>query len=125
MKIKKIKTEFVDADVEDIVDSIFDCTEDFDYRDSWEDSLGVFKDSIDSEEYELSEEEKKDVLTACEKRFYENANRHRNEEINQLDTREKILDLIRFFTHNAWPDEIGYILTPEEILDLIVKNYKN
>lgn len=123
MKIKKILKTFVDVNLNEIVDTIFDNCE-ICYRDDWEDNIENIEFELTSN-YKLSEEEKKNIITACEKRFYKQFNDCRNDEINELSNHDKIIKWITCCINDGWLDvgEVGYLLKPEEILDLIIKNY--
>lgn len=124
MKIKKTLETFVDVNLNEIVDTIFDNCE-ICYRDDWEDNVENIGFELTSNNYKLSEEEKKNIITACEKRFYKQFNDCRNDEINELGNHDKIIEWITCCINDSWLDigEVGYLLKPEEILDLIVKNY--
>lgn len=124
MKIKKTTETFVDIDLDEIVDIIFDNSE-ICYRDDWEDNVENIGFELTSNNYKLSKEEKKNVIAACEKRFYKQFNDCRNDEIKELSNHDKIIEWITYCIDDGWLDvgEVGYLLKPEEILDLIVKNY--
>lgn len=124
MKVKKFLETFTDVDLDEIVDEIFNNSE-ICYKDSWKDNLENIKSELNSDNYELSEEEKKNVITACKKRFYEQFNDYRNDEIDELINHDKIINWITCCITDEWaePGEVGYLLSAEEILDLIVKHY--
>ena len=125
MKQIKFKPITEEVTLEEIVDSIFsDIGENYRYWDDLEEEI----DEKLSEYYELSEEEKEEVIKVCKERFYLDLEKYKEEEINKLSTREKIIDWIKYIIDNdEWfePGDIGYLLSAEEIVDLIYKNYNN
>ena len=125
MKIRQIVEEFEDATLDEIVSSVFLNIEQYP---SWDDTEEEIEIELDSKNYELSEEEKEEVFAACKERFNLDLEEYRKEEIEQLSSRKKIISWLKNLTINDnWlePGDVGYLLSIEEIVDLIYKNYNN
>lgn len=124
MKIKKLVEEFVDVDLEEIVDNIYNDSE-FWLRNGWEEAEDCILTNIAYEDYEFTDEEERQILESCKKRFdleYEEA---REKELKTLSNREEVLNWIDSFDRDETDEgDIGYVLSPETILDTILKNAK-
>ena len=82
---------------------------------------------IDSyiEEFEEISDEEKDILREeIKKEFSNRVNELRQEEIDQLEDKKSILNWIESMQKYLSPDEgeVGYLLSKEEILNLILQN---
>lgn len=109
-----------DITTEDAVNEFYDG--DWDPR-SWEYTC----ESIDSyiEEFkEISDEEKDILREEIKKEFSNRVNEFRQEEIDQLKDKKSILNWIESMREYLNLDEgdVGYLLSKEEILDLILQN---
>ena len=125
MKIRQVVEEFEEATLDEIVSSVFLNIEQYP---SWDDTEEEIEIELDSKNYELSEEEKEEVIAACKERFNLDLEEYRKEEIEQLSSRKKIISWLKNLTINDnWlePGDVGYLLSIEEIVDLIYKNYNN
>ena len=71
---------------------------------------------------EISDKEEDHLRAEIKKEFDKRVNELRQEEINQLKDKKSILNWIENL--NDWPYEgdVGYILSKEEILNLILEN---
>ena len=107
-----------DITVEEAVSEFFNG--DWDPK-SWEDTE-PYIDSYIEEFQEISDKEEDHLRAEIKKEFDKEISELKKEEIDQLKDRKSILDWIENL--NDWPDEgeVGYILSKEEILDLILKN---
>ena len=118
-EITKWITSIEEISMEEAVIEFFEG--DWDSR-SWKDT----EFSIDSyiEEFQEISDKEEDLLRAeIKKEFDKEVNKICQEEIDQLKDRKSILNWIENSFDN-WPDEgdVGYILSKEEILDLIIQN---
>jgi len=118
-EITKWITSIEDITIEEAVDEFFD--EDWDPR-SWEDTESCIDPYIE-EFQEISDEEKDLLRSEIKKKFDKKVNRLLQEETDKLKNRKSILEWIENY-YSDFPDEgeIGYLLSKEEILDLILKN---
>ena len=80
-------------------------------------------DSYIEEFKEISDEEKDILREEIKKEFNYRVDELRQEEIDQLKDKKSILNWIENL-YSDWPDEgeVGYLLSKEEILDLILQN---
>jgi len=89
---------------------------------NWEE-IEEYIDSYIEEFNEISDEEENLLRQKIKKEFDKKVNELRQEEVNQLKDRKSIL---YSFTRmlDSWPGkgEVGYLLSKEEILDLILQN---
>jgi len=104
--------------MEEAVNEFFDG--DWDPK-SWEDTE-EYIDSYIVEFDEISDKEEDHLRAEIKKEFDKRVNELRQEEINQLKDKKSILNWIENL--NDWPyeGEVGYLLSKEEILDLILQN---
>ena len=122
MKHRVIKEVFEEAPIDIIVDEFFDG--DWDPTD-WDYTLACIDNYIDDELKEVTDKERDSLIEAIKQRFDKEVSESRQEEINQLKDRKSILNWIKFYVNNDEAKEdgdVGFILSPEEILDLIVAN---
>ena len=111
--------------VEDV--AMEEAVNDFFYGDwdprSWEDTESYMDSYIEEEFSEISDKEKDLLRSEIKKEYDEKVIELRQEEIDQLKDRKSILNFIENLCDD-WPDEgvVGYILSREEILDLIIQN---
>jgi len=82
----------------------------------------VYLDSYIEDFNEISDKEEDLLRVEIKKEFDKRVNKLRQEEIAQLKDRKSILNWIGNPTD--WPEEgdVGYMLSKEEILDLILQN---
>jgi hypothetical protein len=108
-----------DIATEEAVNEFYDG--DWDPR-SWEYTYSCI-DSYIEEFEEISDEEKDILREEIKKEFSNRVNELRQEEVDQLKDKKSILNWIENL-YNDWPDEgeVGYLLSKEEILDLILQN---
>lgn len=118
-EITKWITSIEDIDIEEAVNEFFDGDWD---PESWE-NTEEYIDSYIEEFKEISDKEADHLKAEIKKEFDEKVNELRQEEADQLKDRKYILNWIENL-FNDWPDEgeVGYILSKEEILDLILQN---
>ena len=118
-EIQKWISSVEDIAMEDAVNEFFD--EDWDPRD-WEETESHI-DSYIEEFQEISDKEEDLLRSEIKKEFDKRVNEIRQEETDQLKDRKSILNLIENLCDD-WPNEgeVGYILSKEEILDLILQN---
>lgn len=122
MKHRVIKEVFEEAPIEVIADEFFDG--DWDPTD-WDYNLDCIDSYIYDELREVTDGEKDSLIEAIKQRFDKELSESKQEEINQLKDRKSILNWIKFYVNNDEAKEdgdVGFILSPEEILDLIVAN---
>jgi hypothetical protein len=105
--------------LEEAVNEFFDG--DWDPR-SWEDTE-TYIDSYIKEFKEISNKEKDLLRVEIKKEFDKKVSEIRQEESSQLKDRKFILRWIEN-SFDDWPNEgeVGYLLSKEEILDLIIQN---
>ena len=118
-EITKFTTSIEDITMEEAVIEFFD--RDWNPKD-WletEEYIYSFIDEFD----EISDKEKDLLKSEIKKEFDKEVNRLRQKEIDKLKNRKSILNFIES-TYADWPDEgeVGYLLSAEEILDLILQN---
>lgn len=117
-EITKVTTSIEDITMEEAVSEFFDG--------DWNP-----KDWVETEEYiysyidefdEISDKEKDLLKSEIKKEFNNQVNILRQEEIDKFKNRDSILEWIE--NSFDWPDEgeVGYLLSAEEILDLILQN---
>ena len=89
---------------------------------SWEYTCAGI-DSYIEEFKEISDEEKDILREEIKKEFNYRVDELRQEEIDQLKDKKSILNWIENL-YNDWPNEgeVGYLLSKEEILNLILQN---
>ena len=111
----KWKTSIEDIGIEEAVNEFFDG--DWDPR-SWEDTC-EYVDSYIEDFYEISDKEEDLLRQEIKKEF----DKKRQEEADKLKDRKSILNWIES-SFGDWLDEenVGYMLSKEEILDLILQN---
>ena len=119
-EITKWISSIEDIAMEEAVNEFFDG--DWNPR-SWEDTEANI-DSYIEEFSEISDKEADLLKVEIKKEFNEKVNKLRQEEIIQLKDRNSILKWIDINEDDYWKDEgeIGYMLSKEEILDLILQN---
>ena len=118
-EITKWTSSIEDIAIEEAVNEFFDG--DWDPK-SWEDTEANI-DSYIEEFSEISDKEANLLKVEIKKEFSEKVNELRKKEIGQLKDRNSILEWIEN-SCDDWHDEgeVGYILSKEEILDLIIQN---
>jgi hypothetical protein len=118
-EVQKWRSSIEDITMEEAVDEFFDG--DWDPR-SWEDTE-INIDSYIEEFSEISDKEEVHLRAEIKKEFSEKVNKIRQEETDQLKDRKSILNWIENIQY-GYPDEgeVGYMLSKEEILDLIIQN---
>lgn len=118
-EVQKWISSVEDVAMEEAVNEFFDG--DWDPR-SWEDTE-EYIDSYIEDFNEISDKEADHLKEEIKKEFDKKVNELRQEEADQLKDRKSILNWIENL-FNDWPDEgeVGYILSKEEVLDLILKN---
>ena len=116
---KKLVTFIEDVTLEEVVNEFFDG--DWDPR-SWEDTESYI-DSYIKEFKEISDKEKDLLRVEIKKEFDKKVNEIRQEEYVQLKDRKSILKWIETLNDDfPFEGEVGYMLSKEEILDLILQN---
>ncbi len=119
IEIHKYISSIEDISMEEAVDEFFDG--DWDPR-SWEDTESCINSYIE-EFQEISDKEENLLRLEIEKEFNKKVSEVKKEETDQLKDRKSILEWIEN-SCDDWPDEgdVGYMLSKEEILDLILQN---
>lgn len=119
-EVQKWISSVEDVAMEEAVNDFFDG--DWDPR-SWEDTESYMDSYIEEEFSEISDKEKDLLRSEIKKEYNEKVSKLKKEETDQLKDRESILKWIEN-SCDDWPDEgvVGYILSREEILDLIIQN---
>ena len=117
---RKWITSIEDVTMEEAVNEFFDG--DWDPK-SWEDTEEYIDSYIEEDFQEISDKEADHLKAEIKKEFDRRVNKIRQEEIDQLKDRKSILSWIEDMQYD-WPDEgeVGYMLSKEEILDLILQN---
>ena len=117
-EVQKWISSVEDITTEEAVSEFFNG--DWDPR-NWEDTE-QYIDSYIEEFQEISDKEEDHLRAEIKKEFDKEISELKKEEIDQLKDRKSILNWIKNL--NDWPDEgeVGYLLSKEEILDLILKN---
>ena len=118
-EVQKLSSFIEDIAIEEAVNEFFD--DDWDPR-SWEDTKSCI-DSYIEDFNEISDKEADHLKAEIKKEFDKKVNKLRQEEADQLKDKNSILKWIESLVDD-WPDEgeVGYILSKEEVLDLILKN---
>ena len=118
-EITKWTTSVEEIAMEEAVNEFFDG--DWDPR-SWEDTE-TYIDSYIEEFDEITDKEEDHLRAEIKKEFDRRINEILQEETVQLKDRKSILNWIGS-SFDDWPDigQVGYLLSKEETLDLILKN---
>ena len=118
-EVQKWRSSIEDITMEEAVDEFFDVIG----IQSWEDTEANI-DSYIEEFSEISDKEASLLKVEIKKEFNERVNELRQKEIAKLKDRDSILEWIDMNEDNYWQDEgeVGYMLSKEEILDLIIQN---
>lgn len=118
-EITKWTTSIEEITTEEAVNEFFDG--DWNPR-SWEDTETYIYSYIEEFD-EISDKEEDHLRAEIKKEFDKRINELRQEEIDQLKDKKSILNWIESLGDD-WPDEgvVGYMLSREEILDLILQN---
>lgn len=118
-EITKWTTSVEEISMEEAVIEFFDG--DWDSR-SWEDTE-KYIDSYIEEFQEISDKEEDLLRAEIKKEFDKEVNKLCQEEVNQLKDRKSILNWIESLFNDFLDEgEVGYLLSKEEILDLILQN---
>lgn len=119
-EITKWITSIEKISMEEAVNEFFDG--DWDPR-SWKDTE-TYIDSYIGEFDEISDKEEDLLIAEIKKEFDKRVNELQQEESIQLKDRKSILNWIENITQYEFLDEgeVGYLLSKEEILDLILEN---
>jgi vacuolar-type H+-ATPase subunit E/Vma4 len=117
---RKWITSIEDVAMEEAVNEFFDGGWDPKSREDTEEYIDFY---IEEDFQEISDKEADHLKAEIKKEFDKRVNKIRQEEIDQLKDRKSILNWIKSFVDD-WPDEgeVGYMLSKEEILDLILQN---
>ena len=110
-----------EVSLEDTVNDFFDG--DWDPRD-WDETKSCLDAYIDEEFEEISNKEAALLSEEIKKEFDKRVSELKQEEIDQLKDRKSILDLLDYYLCSGFPNmgEVGFLLSNEEILDLILQN---
>ena len=119
-EVQKWTSSVEEVTIEEAVSEFFDG--DWDPR-SLEDTETNIGSYIEEEFSEISDKEEDLLRSEIKKEFDKRVNEIRQEETDQLKDRESILEWLGN-SCDDWPDEgeVGYMLSKEEILDLILQN---
>jgi hypothetical protein len=118
-EVQKWTFSVEDVTMEEAVSEFFDG--DWDPIDWKETETNI--DSYIEEFSEISDKEENRLRSEIKKEYDEKVSKLKKEETDQLKNRESILEWIGN-SCDDWPDEgvVGYMLSREEILDLILQN---
>ena len=107
--------------MEEVVKDFFDG--DWDPKD-WEETETDIDLYIKYELKEICDKEEDSLRAEIKKEFDKRVSIYRQEEIKQLEDRESILNFIDYYIRADYKNvgEVGYMLSNEEILDLIIEN---
>jgi len=119
-EVQKWVSSIEEIAIEEAVNEFFDG--DWDPRD-WEETETNIGSYIEEKFSEISDKEEDLLRSEIKKEFDKEVSELKKEETDQLKDRKSILKWIRN-SCDDWPNvgEVGYILSEEEILDLILKN---
>lgn len=126
MKIKRSKIKQVEEEVSisEFVDELF---EDEWNPNDWDDTESMFRDAIEYDYPEISEDDIEEIIKEAKKKFEKIVNEYRDEEIEKLSGRSKIREWLSSYIdvdEDLYEGEPGYVLDVDEIIDLIIKNGK-
>jgi DNA replicative helicase MCM subunit Mcm2 (Cdc46/Mcm family) len=123
--MKKRVTKFIhsteEVSIETAVNDFFDA--DWNPRD-WEETEEFIDQYIEDDFITISDEEKNQLRLKIKEEYDKRIAELKQKEIDQLKDRKSILELIAETIIESCYDaeEVGYLLSAEEILDLIIKN---
>lgn len=126
MKIKRTKIREIEEEVTitEFVSELFEG--DWNPCD-WDDTESIFRDTIEYDYPEVSEDDIEEIIEEAKKKFEKIVNEYRDEEIEKLSGRSKIREWLSGYIDYAEDineGEPGYTLDVDEIIDLIIKNGK-
>ena len=126
MKIKRTKIKEVEEEITttEFVNELF---EDEWNPNDWDDTESMFRDAIEYDYPEISEDEVEEIIKESKKKFDKIVSKYRDEEIEKLSGRSKIREWLSGYIDYAEDideGDPGYMLSVDEIIDLIIKNGK-
>lgn len=126
MKIKRTKIREIEEEVTitEFVNELFEG--DWNPHD-WDDTESIFRDTIEYDYPEISEDDIEEIIEEAKKKFEKIVNEYRDKEIEKLSNRSKIREWLSGYIdydENLYEGDPGYILSVDEIIDLIIKNGK-
>ncbi len=126
MKIKRTKIREVEEEVT-ITEFVNELFEDEWNPHDWDDTESMFRDAIEYDYPEISEDDIEEIIEEAKKKFEKIVNEYRDEEIEKLSNRSKIREWLSGYIDNdedLYEGDPGYMLSVDEIIDLIIKNGK-
>lgn len=127
MNKKVIKTieEIEEHSMEEVADDFLDHYYEFELEDlkkNLEDEINTY---LVAEDIKHSEEEKESFIKLVKKKIDENINNIKEPEIKRLSNRKSIhkwLSELLDYIEDIEPNDVGFLLSVDEIIDLIIKN---
>lgn len=130
MKKKVYKTieKIEECSIEEVVNDFLDCYDTDELEEIKEDFEYEITNYLEVEEIEYSEEEKEFFIKLVKKEVDKKINNAKESEIKQLSNRKSIhewvSELLDYMRSNADidPGDVGFLLSVDEIIDLIAQN---
>lgn len=127
MNKKVIKTieEIEECSIEEVADDFLNHYYEFELEDlkkNLEDEINTY---FVAEDIKHSEEEKESFIKLVKKKIDENINNIKEPEIKRLSNRKSIhkwLSELLDYIEDIEPNDVGFLLSVDEIIDLIIKN---
>lgn len=127
MNKKVIKTieEIEEYSMEEVADDFLDHYYEFELEDlkkNLEDEINTY---LVAEDIKHSEEEKESFIKLVKEKIDENINNIKEPEIKRLSNRKSIhkwLSELLDYIEDIEPNDVGFLLSVDEIIDLIIKN---
>lgn len=124
MKIKKTKLVEVEEELStpEIVEMLFD----YDWwPDDWEETKNSFTEALEYDDPNITDKEIETILLEAKKIFDIKSEKILEEEKNQLSNRQNIIDWLSDIMPESYElaeGDVGYTLTVDQIVDLIIQN---
>lgn len=126
MKIKRTKIREVEEEVT-ITEFVNELFEDEWNPHDWDDTESMFRDAIEYDYPEISEDDVEEIIEEAKKEFDKRTKEYLDEEIEKLSDRSEIRKWLSEYIDNnedLYEGDPGYMLSVDEIIDLIIKNGK-
>lgn len=121
--IEKIEECSIEEAVNDFLDDHFYYDDLLYLKDNLEYEVTTY---FEEEDIEYSEEEKKSFIKLVERQVNEKVNSIKESEIKHLSNRKSIYkwlsELLAYMCNNIDPGDVGFLLSVDEIIDLIAQN---
>lgn len=124
MKVLKTKTITVEEEIsnQEIIENLF--SDDW-WPASWEDTKADFIGFLENDYPNMSEEEITEIISEAKKTFDIKSKEILEEERNQLSNRQNIIEWLSDIMPEEYElaeGDVGYTLTVDQIVDLIIQN---